>query len=396
MPNFTMTIAFTFFPNTIISSSEVNTNFINSVRDKFNSSINSTTGHTHSGTVGDGPLIDLTVNNNFPTSIISPIKDPGFIYNIGISYGASTFRILQANGSLLDSTNFGYISVPAISPGLSVTIKVDSSFTFIDSTGASNIIGEQFGVTTGVAWGQDRPFYIYAVNGNDATSGLQFAISPNPSANLSPATANIGYKGNPAGTPSDNNFFFLTSTDVTLTHNFKPCRNIGAFRMRMNASDDWAVQAISANDGILKYHEQTFFIMPISQMGATAGKYFFNNGGTAPTYTLINSYKFLNRLNGTTTINATFSNLVGGVAGVGAQSLVLALPYAYKGGTDFRGGSGQVVEAAGTFSIISVQVQNNASLAGFYTYLLAGVTNNDQSSADRAFIVDVTYATFTI
>ena len=120
----------------------------------------------------------------------------GFVNNIGLSLSSGEFKIVPVEGSAFSESNPGYVTCPgATNPEIAVAIAVTGNdHLFIDDAGSSDIIGEEFGVTTGVAWGSSRPFFLYAVNSDDTTSGLEFAISPNPKAVSSPSSSNnIGY-----------------------------------------------------------------------------------------------------------------------------------------------------------------------------------------------------------
>lgn len=207
---------------------------------------------------------------------------PGWVSNIGMSLSGGTFKLVGTDGNTFSSTNAGWVTIPSTTGGQLVTLKATSDIhSFIDDAGASQIIGEEFGVTSGRAWGNDRPFYLYACNADNTDANLRFFISPNPTLKVSPATTNIGYQSNPMSSPSDSGAFFLTSTNVTASHNEKPCIRIGGIRMQMSASDDWTVQSLSnsSGDGIRPDpYENTYFTMPTGQMGAQSGSYFNNSG----------------------------------------------------------------------------------------------------------------------
>ena len=314
----TISLTYTFAPNTLIRSTHMNTNLSTDIVGTSNTNFQA--------------FIDSFVARNLPL---------GFCENLGVSYASGVFKIVQSNGSDLAATDgsYGYVSCPSTTAGITKPLKVlAATHLFQDSTHAtdSDIIGEEFGVTTGVAWAQDRPFFLYAVNADDTNTNLKFAISPNPAATTSPATTNCGYADTPAATPSDNNFFFFTTTNVTVTHAQKPCVCIGAFRMRMNSSDDWAVQTLSNSDGIGRFHDSTAFNFPTGQMGAASGGYLANNGGTAPTF-VTNSQIYSISKNGI--IRTTVRILTdGGTDGAGAVDLRLCLPYIISGDTDTHGG----------------------------------------------------------
>ena len=104
---------------------------------------------------------DFSVSSGFVSS--RSANAVGFA-NLGITLSAGTFSITAANGSALSSTNRGYISLRStLTPGTIVTIPVTANQTFIDDSGASTIIGNLFGLPTGVAYQEDIPFAIYAI-----------------------------------------------------------------------------------------------------------------------------------------------------------------------------------------------------------------------------------------
>ena len=170
----------------------------------------------YNSTVGKIEAYQNAIWSNLLTSASLTI---GRTYNLGIDLSAGTLSIVSASGSALSATNFGYVVCPSNTGGLPAVIKVSGTdHFFVDDSGASDIVGEQFGVTSGVAWGSDRPFFLYFCNSDDTEAGGEFFISPAPNLTQSPATANIGYHANPMGTPSDHGAFFLTSTDDTSSH----------------------------------------------------------------------------------------------------------------------------------------------------------------------------------
>ena len=223
-------------------------------------------------------------------------NNPDWVSNIGINYvpGTGVFKICQADG-LTDFNLFqpGWVTLPsALQEGKLVTLKVtdNTNTTFIDDVGASDIAGETFGVTAGVAWNSDMPFFLYAVNKDDTDSGLAFAIARLPYHNKTPVSTAIAFKLTPAADLADWDFFFPTPTDVTLTHNEKPCRVIGCFRMRkVGVAVDWTVQPLSnaKGDGIRSdnFYGQNFSF-PVGQSGANAGSHFLAIAapGTPPTW----------------------------------------------------------------------------------------------------------------
>ena len=214
----------------------------------------------------------------------------GFSENLGLSFSSSTLKVVQANGDDLIENSPGYVYIPSNTTGLTTRFKVNSpNHLFVDDTGTSDIVGEEFGTDAGTAWGNARPFFLYAVNSDDTDNGVAFAISPDWDINTTPATTHLGYHGNPASTASDRNFFFLTDTDITTTHDGKPCVCLGFFTMTKSSSDDWSVGSLSDIEGIgvdrLNSAFRVEFSMPLGQMGAESSNLFSAAGGSGePTW----------------------------------------------------------------------------------------------------------------
>ncbi len=251
--------------------------------------------------------------------------------NLSVTVVAGLVSVTGAGGVALTANNPGMISVPsALVPGEFVTLRLEADAVFRDSTHAvaSDIIGQEFGVDTGVVWGEQRPFFVYAVNEDDTDANLRLALSPNPAALAAPAAAGIAFHLTPAGTPADENFFFLTAVDPSVSHAGAPCQRIGAISMTMDAADDWAAQAPTSEsrDGILPTpFEGVIWDMQIGQMGAVATGFFKDNGGTAPTFTN-NDMTYRIGLDG---VCETWMRAEGdgGTAGAGAVDMQIAQPY---------------------------------------------------------------------
>ena len=274
-----------------------------------------------------------------------------FTENMALVLTAGDLRITSANGNIFSSTNIGKVVVPSTSgirTKVLIDVNTDTHF-FVDDTGVSDIIGEEFGVTSGVGWGVGpRPFYIYACNLNNTSAGLKFAISPNPTTITVPAATNLGFHGNPAATPSDKNFFFLSSDDpVNLAT--KPCALIGRIRMTMSAADDWTV--ITDPSGIETGVDQAPFFghwykMQVGQMGGAANTFLKDNGGTAPVFTS-NTYLYKIGRDGYVDCDILL-NADGGTDGAGAVDAILALPYLQVKNIDLIIGMGTTVDVTPT------------------------------------------------
>jgi hypothetical protein len=206
--------------------------------------------------------------------------------NLGINYNAGTFTVKGATADLSGS-NIAYITFQSdTTPGQSVTIGVTANQDFIDDAGASEIVGNLFGFTSGVAITVDVPFFIYAVI-NDAENAVSFMLSREPGRKLSPASANIG---TPASAVADVQSAFFAFNSVTVAdYDTNPCVLVGSIRMRMSASNDWTVQALNNKfDGIGNFQAGNTFSMPLGQMGATTSAITVN-AGTPPVFTTTNT-----------------------------------------------------------------------------------------------------------
>jgi hypothetical protein len=254
----------------------------------------------------------------------------GWVSNLGITYASNTLSIAGADGTALSASNPGYVIMQdKSSPGLLKKYTITANQGFIDDTGASEIVGNLFGLTTSVAYAADIPFYIYAVT-NDAENAIAFMISRVPHATVSPAAANIGAPDD-AVADAQGDFFSFDNLDETL-YDANPCIMIGSFRMQMSASDDWTIQTLSASDGIGQFNDKTLFDIVTGHFGGTAGKFIADNGGTGPTFTT-QTYKYkVNHLTGECTCHIYCTGNTA-TDGAGAVASLLVLPYVNDAGT---------------------------------------------------------------
>ncbi len=227
--------------------------------------------------LGEGPITTSGTSSTITITSKPTVES----FNLGFTLSGGTFSITAADGSALSSTNKGFVRVAKKSAlGTFLYIPVTANQTFIDSTGASTIIGNLFGLTTGVVEAFDVPFFIYGVV-NDAETEIAFMISRFPLTTISPVAAKIGQSGS-AIASTQGSFFSLKSITAT-DFESNPVTRLGSFRMTMNVSDDWAVTAFATNDGIGEFQDDQKFNTSLGQFGAKAANFFIDNGGTAPT-----------------------------------------------------------------------------------------------------------------
>jgi len=252
-----------------------------------------------------------------------PVRN-GFVRNLGFTYSAGVFSITSADGSALSATNPAYALLgDKTNPTLYNLYTIESGWSFTDDAGASTIIGNLFGMTTGINFLANRPFFIYLV-ANDDGATLQAMISDNPNASASVASGNIG---TPSSAIADAQGDFWSFDNVTTTaYDSNPCLNIGVIRMQFTGVDDWTIQTLSSKDGVGRYQEETDWQMHPGQFGAANTNTIFNNAGTVPTYDpgATNVMKYRIDRNGWVTCYLNFNQ---NNASSGAQSLSIALPY---------------------------------------------------------------------
>lgn len=261
--------------------------------------------------------------------------------NLGITYSSSTFSITAANGTALSSSNPGYITLPSrAAPGATVTITITANQGFIDDTGASEIIGNLFGLTTGRAHANAIPFAIYAVL-NDAESAIAFMCSRGWGYTTSPTSSAIGFPGTANAAVQKSMFSFDTITATQWDSN--PCLQIGSFRMAMSSSDDWTVQNLDYHDGIGNFQSGITFTVASGQFGAATSSFFLANGGTAPIFGVQSMFY---RIYQGGLIELTLHARNPSTAGVGAVTSLMATPYLTQSQTS-------TIESLGSGSVYS-------------------------------------------
>ena len=253
--------------------------------------------------------------------------DPSLVENIGFSYtgGTGTFSVESADGTAFSSSNPGLITLPDNTDfGESVLYTVTADQTFIDDAGASEIINNLFGLTTGVATSVDVPFFIYAC-GNDDQDALAFGISRIPNLTVAPSVANLGSAS--SATADVQGSLFLLNDPTLDDYNGNPVKLIGSFRMRMSASDDWTVQALSTDDGVGRYQGNQSFTGLAGQFGANSGTFCIPNGGTPPIWSIQGQdYRFYDIQRGIVEVTTVLRNDAG-TDGSGAVTALLSVPF---------------------------------------------------------------------
>lgn len=268
----------------------------------------------------------LNIHDGTSARIYVPVDKASVgIHNIGWNLAGGAINIVAfGNVTSLSASNSGWISYPHTSgQWLSQPVTADQG---ISSGGLKG----RWGTTASVAYGSDMPFAIGVCSSDGTAANIRFFLTRNPAMKLTPAnTNNIGIDGT-APVTSDQGNIVLFGTGANTGYNSRPCRIIGAVRATCDATAGgvWTITAADTGDGIGTFYNfgSRVFTMPISQNGATAGKYFADNGGTAPTFTSENTYNYSVQMDGLVNIQFLFHNTAGGTAGAGAVAAQLALP----------------------------------------------------------------------
>lgn len=293
--------------------------------------------------------------------------------NLGFDYTSGRFSIVGADGTALSATNPGYVRVQnGLDLGENLTVSLVKPYKFDDDSSAvtQDLAGWYTGMNSGDDWDEDRLFYVYVIAHDTPTSDPAIGISINPRMRVTFSTAFLNVPGTINSTDyqsvmllpiSDGMGGFTNPTPGDYDGN--PCRMIGSFRMRTTdtANNDWTVQTFTANDGVGRFHEKTRFIMPSGVRGAASGKYFFNNAGTVPAFSI--NAVFYN-INTSGLVTYWWSLTTATTAGVGAVILRLVAPYPVNNSNT---GSGWLFDSSGSTTVPAIPWSNNSALSHVYS-----------------------------
>lgn len=245
------------------------------------------------------------------------------VENLGMTYAAGVFTITAADGTALSATNPAYICLQSnVTDQKYITVALTTAYSFDDaSSGTSDIIGNTWGTTSGVAWGNQRPFFLYAVcDASDANP--QIFISDSPCKTI--ADGNLAKTGSAIATSQADCFFLNNPTVASYANN--NVVYLGCTTMTKDASDDWTVNfALNPSYvGINRFPYGINWVMPQSQYGAETGKYQYGvGGGTAPSYGSTSCRYKLDR-DGSCRVTYTF-----GICTAGSGTNVISTPLPY-------------------------------------------------------------------
>lgn len=353
--------------------------------------LESSTAHAPLLGQGTSPITSMAVGATGQTIIGQTGADPIWgnmtpapaagVTNLGLTYAGGTLTVCSASTAALGASNPGSVSITsAVTSGKIVTIPVTSNQSFIDDAGASTIINNTFGVTTGVAWDNDMPFYLYAVIKSD-DADILFAISRIPHATSAPAAGKFAKTGSALGTTQGS--FFAFGDPTIADYAGQPCTCIGSFRMRkVAAADDWTVQTLGDTDGIGQFQENVTFAFPAGQMGA-ASQYMRNNGGTAPVFSSTNYYYTIEK-SGNCVCGINFDG-DGGTDGAGAvaANVVTPLIYGIIGISSYHDWLYSACSGAPGIATVIISQSDVDNYFGYTTYSGTNITNAHYSNGGR-------------
>lgn len=305
----------------------------------------------------------------------------GWNENLGMAVSGSTFTVLGAFASALSLRNAGYISFPSTTAGVTKVFRLTANASM--TTGAaSNIAGQRFGLTAGVAWNQDIPFFLYAVL-NSAETAVAFMVSRHPNARVSPVAASIGKAGAVVNV-DDGDFFSLNNVTVA-DYAQQSCICLGTFRMRFNAANYFTVQALTlGKDGVNVFCENQNFVVDTGLFGAAAGSFFLANGGTAPIWT---NQQMTYSVERSGKVQVNFQYETNSTAGVGAVIARMILPYSIKNNTfPMIGSAGFIDTSTNTYtSFFTKPPATTQNYTEFYQSLIVGNTLLSTFDANSIF-----------
>lgn len=384
-----------FIPLTTIYASQTNNN--NGAIKTWADTHEVTTTGIHG--VGAGNIVG-TANANTFTNInlfnnAVRLRSPNYISNARFALSAGVLSLQNEDGTAPSASNPCYFRIPnnvGSAAGNYRTVTIDSqAYCLIqDSASADSyfyngVNGTPWGTTTGVAWGNAMPLFVYLATETFGANPCLF-LSRKPNLTILPAAAEIGYANNPPATPSENNVFAWTVNNVTASHAGQYCYLIGYVEVTKNTNDDFTFQTLVNQCANSYSFENRTYTMPDSQNNAASGSWFYVPAGTAPTYGS-SSYTYSITRTGQVTVKFRFTNTIGNTPGAGGSSLYLSMPL-----------------IGSVFNNVICDIQNGANFASYcirttfpdamtFIRVLTNVSvlGNDQNNASRHVYGDIIY-----
>jgi hypothetical protein len=265
--------------------------------------------------------------------------------NFSFSLSSNVLSVLSESGYTFDASRIGLAKFDSVNrPGESFTAALTSDITS-DELNGDNLTGMLWGTKTGVAWGNNRPLYIYAINEDDTNANVKLFISGywKTDETTSPSTTTKFGKVTSLPSEVDHDAFVAFDSSITAAdYAGKPMVCLGVVLAQKDASNDWTFQTLTAGTGAGNFgHEVWYDLVEGGIPGSATGSYFGSNG---PDWSGTNIYKYQLHPDGRTT---NFFQTAGTRTN-GSSSGALALYTFAKSqgnqtaGASYRGGSGRV------------------------------------------------------
>ena len=266
------------------------------------------------------------------------------------------------------------VEMPSSTAGATVLLDITGfteTFAF-DTT--FNLAG--CGITETVDWGSAMPWFIYLLNGTNATAGVELVMSRNPIMSVAPAEGLFHYSDAAADTDSQLSVL-LAKADGT-DYSGKPVCLVGACTMTYATSDDDWTPSLATVGGCtedaLRDACSTEYTMASGQNGAVAdngggGYYYLSTDTNKPPYwtTPANvTYKYTINREGRIGIHYCTRGAGDCIdTGTGNQTLSLRLPYT----ATYSGSVAQFIPAGKVLT------------GGISAHLSVNITSSDPSCA---------------
>jgi len=202
-----------------------------------------------------------------------------FVSNMKLDYTSGRLKIVGVDGNDLSSSNPAYVNIPYGTTFKKLTFTT-SPFFDDDTAAPSDIAGSYFHTFTARAWGDDCPFFVYAVY--DTSDNPFIFISPAPNLKSISSNANrISYHGT-VGSIQDKYTVFILSDTVTVGNlTSQPCVRIGSIAMtKAVTTNDWTVTGHSVDGyGIGAFPHNRIFTLPAGQGSAGLSNIYTRGNG---------------------------------------------------------------------------------------------------------------------
>lgn len=259
------------------------------------------------------------------------------IRNLGVDLTSGRFQITASDGTALSTSNYAQVTTAVKGAlGQYQTLRLEKPYKIDDDSHASihDMEGWHPFWNTTDAWDEDRPYFLYVISHDTASSDPAIGVSQCPCYFTSPAASAINVSGTINDNTQESMFLFEISdgaggwtTPTIANYDANPCVCIGSIRMQVTdtTNDDQTIQTLVATDGIGRYQEGVAFIAAKGTVGTYAGFFAVDPGsGGSITWTNGDCVYTIQR-NGMVDMVSEWNTLT--AASTNATTLIMSLPY---------------------------------------------------------------------